>query len=51
MWTVRVAPAGGWHRPKLTKVFWFFFSKKNCFLLSLRFPGIKGIADGLADED
>jgi len=23
----------GWAQPRLAKVFWFFFSKKNCFLL------------------
>jgi hypothetical protein len=31
---VRRAKARGWppHAPKPAKVFWFFFSKKNCFL-------------------
>jgi len=32
----------GWAKPKGTKVFWFFFSKKNRFLHLERFLGGRG---------
>jgi hypothetical protein len=37
---VRASPAA---HAKVAKVFWFFFSKKNCFLLAVHGPASRAI--------